>query len=350
VGLNPAERADVNGLKNLITAIDSHTAGEGTRLVISGLPRLRGDSMAEKMAQAQLHYSWLPGYLLLEPRGHKDLYGAWLVEPADPRADWGVLFMNNQGYETMCGHGLMGVATCLIETGMHPCQEPETRLLMDTPAGLVTVLAQVQAGLVQGVTFENVPAFVFQQEVDIVLPGGVSCRVDVVFGGNFFALVHTRQLGVELSIENVPRLTELGMQVRQVINERISVQHPQMAHIQRVIDVRFYHEVEKQGVNSRNIVVLGNRMIDRSPCGTGTCAELALLYQRGELKLGEPWVCESLLDTRFTGRIVAQTQVGNEHQSFDAIIPQVSGRAYLTGWRLFTPHPEDPFPQGFLIP
>lgn len=336
--------------KNLITAIDSHTAGEGTRLIISGLPPIHGATMVEKMAYAQSHLSWLPGFILLEPRGHKDLYGAILVSPCHPDADWGILFMNNQGFESMCGHGLIGVATSLLETGMIPMEGPITNLKIDTPAGLVQVQARIELGTVKEITFENVPAFVFQQNIRVNLPGGESLTVDIVFGGNFFVLVHASQLPVDLSRENLPLLTTLGMQIRQAVNDHIPVLHPHLPHIDQVIDVRFYQEVDLEGVNSRNVVILGDRMIDRSPCGTGTCAELALRSARGELETGIPWVCESILGTRFTGLVAAQTQVGSSPQIFEAVIPRISGRAFLTGWRLFTYQPEDPFPQGFLIP
>ncbi|MBN1535428.1 MAG: proline racemase family protein [Anaerolineales bacterium] len=336
--------------QKLISAIDSHTAGESTRLVISGLPPICGQTMLEKMAYAQNHLGWLPGYLLLEPRGHKDLYGAILVDPCNPKADWGVLFMNNQGYETMCGHGLIGVATCLLETGMISMHQPTTQLNLDTPAGLVSVWAKVEGGQVQEITFENVPAFVYQQDVRLDLSDGQSITLDVVFGGNFFAMVHTQQLGIELTLENTYRLASLGMDIRQTVNTHLSIHHPELSVIDHVTDVRFYHEIDSEGVDSRNVVILGNRMIDRSPCGTGTCAELALRYARGELKAGESWVCESILGTRFIGHIAGEAQVGAPPQRFNAIIPKISGRAFLTGWRLFNCHPDDPFPQGFLIP
>jgi len=340
----------MHDMNNLITAIDSHTAGEGTRLIISGLPSIRGSTIADKMAYAREHFAWLPGYILLEPRGHKDLYGAILVDPCTPEADWGVLFMNNQGYESMCCHGLIGVATCLLETGMVTIKGSETQLALDTPAGLVRVWAKVEANHVQEVTFENVPSFVYQRDVRVDLANGESIVIDVVFGGNFFALVHTSQLGIELNIENASRLVTLGIDIMQKMNTKLPIRHPEMPYIDRITDVRFYCEVAKKEVNSRNMVVLGNHMIDRSPCGTGTCAELALRYEKGELKVGEPWVCESILGTRFSSQIAAQTLIGNLPQQFTAIIPRISGRAYITGWRLVTQYPDDPFPQGFIIP
>ncbi len=340
----------MHNMKNLITAIDSHTAGEGTRLITGGLPYIRGSTMAEKMAYARDHLAWLPGYILLEPRGHKDLYGAILVEPCNPEADWGVLFMNNQGYETMCGHGLIGVVTSLLETGMVSSEQSEAHLALDTPAGLVKARAKIQSSYVTEVTFDNVPAFVYQQDVWIKLAKGKTIQLDIVFGGNFFALVHTSQLGIELSIKNASRLSDLGMEILQIVNAQFSIQHPELPFIDQITDVRFYCEVEKEGINSRNMVVLGNHMIDRSPCGTGTCAELALRHARGELKDGETWVCESILGTCFSGQVAAQTIVGNLPQQFRAIVPRITGRAYITGWRLFTWCPDDPFPEGFIIP
>jgi len=340
----------MHDMKNLITAIDSHTAGEGTRLITGGLPYIRGCTMAEKTAYARDHLAWLPGYILLEPRGHKDLYGAILVEPCNPEADWGVLFMNNQGYETMCGHGLIGVVTCLLETGMVLSKGSETQLALDTPAGLVRARATIEAAYVTEVTFDNVPAFVYQQDVRLKLADGKSITLDIVFGGNFFALVHSDQLGIELSIENASRLSDRGMEILHMVNAQLSIQHPELPFINHISDVRFYCEVEKEGINSRNMVILGNHMIDRSPCGTGTCAELALRHARGELKDGETWVCESILGTCFSGQVAAQTIVGQPPQRFKAVVPRITGRAYITGWRLFSRCPDDPFPQGFIIP
>jgi proline racemase len=330
-----------------IHTIDSHTAGEGTRLVTAGLPPLRGSTMGEKMADAQATLGWLPGAILLEPRGHKDLYGALLCEPCDPLADIGVVFMNNQGYEPMCGHGLIGVVTCLIETGVFAADVPEKTLLLDTPSGLVRAVARVEEKRVLGVAFENVPAFALQLDAQLLLADGKSLRIDIAFGGNFFALIDAGEAGVRLERSDVSHIAGLGMQILAAANEQFPVRHPQMSYLDRITDVRFYTAVTR--LHSRNVVVLGNQMVDRSPCGTGTCAELAVRYARGLLLPGETLIAESILDTRFCGTVIREVESGYNSLPYPAIFPRVEGRAYLTGLHELLIDPDDPFSKGFLL-
>ena len=335
-------------LSKIITTIDSHTAGEGTRLVTAGLPLIPGTTMAEKLAYAQNHLDWVPGLLLREPRGHKDLFGAILVPPCAPDADVGLLFMDNTGYEPMCGHAVIGVVTSLLETGSHTALEPKTQLTLDTPAGLVRTAAQVQDGAVQAVTFENVPAFAWRQDIQLAVPQFGSLTVDVAFGGNFFFLVDATQLEIELIPANAARLAGLGMRILAAGNDQIAVRHPQLPHIDRVIDLRFY--VATPGsAHSRNVVILGDHMVDRSPCGTGTCAEMALHHACGELDVGQDFVSESIIGTCFTGRIVAETSVGSGPGALEAVRPQITGRAHITGLQQLVLQPGDPFPQGFVL-
>jgi proline racemase len=332
----------------VITAIDSHTAGEGTRMVTSGLPPIPGATMADKLAHAQAHLAWVPRLLLREPRGHKDLFGTLLVPPCAPEADVGVLFMDNIGYEPMCGHAVIGVVTSLLETGTLEMVEPETAVTLDTPAGLVRAKAQIEDGGVVAVTFENVPAFVWRQDVLLAVPDVGKLAVDVAFGGLFFVLAHAGQLDIELVPANATRLADLGMRILAAANEQIPVGHPELPHIDRIIDMRFY--VEQGGAaSSRNVVVLGDRMVDRSPCGIGTCAEMALRYARGQLDVGQPFVVESILGTRFAGRVVGETQVGSGAEALPAVRPQITGSAYITGLQQFVLQPGDPFPEGFLL-
>lgn len=332
-----------------ISTIDSHTAGECTRLVINGLPPLLGQTMAEKLAYAEEHLSWVPGLLLLEPRGHKDLFGAILVPPCSPAADIGVLFMDNKGYEPMCGHAVIGIVTTLLETGMFEAVEPETLITLDTPSGLIHAYAEVKDGRVIAVSFENVPSFVYRSDVTLKVPEVGDLVVDVVFGGLFFVLVHAHQLRIELIPDNAARLADLGMRILEAANEQVSVRHPELPHIDKILDVRFYEELGSDGADGRNVVILGDHMIDRSPCGTGTCAEVALRYARGQLGLGEPFVTESIIGTRFTAQVVAETQVGGGSEVFPAVIPRITGSAYITGFHQLVLDPNDPFPEGFWL-
>jgi len=331
----------------LISTVDSHTAGECTRLVMSGLPPIPGQTVAEKLTYAQEHLPWVPGFLLTEPRGHKDMFGAGLVSPCSPEADIGVLFMDNQGYEPMCGHAVIGTATTVLEVGMFEMTEPETLVTLDTPSGLVRAYAQVKDAHVVAVSFENVPAFVYRSDVALHVPAVGDLTVDICFGGLFFVFVNARQLDIELVPANGARLADLGMRILAAVNEQIAVRHPELPHIDRIIDVRFYVEPGGDGADSRNVVILGDHMVDRSPCGTGTSAETALRYARGQLGLGESFVTESIIGTRFTGQAVADTQVGSGSGLFPAVIPRVTGRAHVTGFHRFVLDADDPFPQGF---
>jgi proline racemase len=305
--------------------------------------------MADKLAHAAEHLAWLPGYLLLEPRGHQDLFGAVLVPPCDPRADLGVLFMDNRGYEPMCGHAVIGTVTTLLETGVFPAGEPEARLTLDTPAGLVTARARVRNGRVESVAFQNVPAFVYRSGIPLATPALGSLQVDVVFGGLFFVFLDAQQIELELVPENATRLASLGMEILGEANRQIPVAHPELPHIDRILDLRFYVEPGSEGADSRNVVILGDHMVDRSPCGTGTSAEVALRHARGLLEVGESFVTESIVETRFRGRALGVTTLGSGKQIYQAVIPEVTGQAFLTGFHRFVLADGDPFPEGFQL-
>jgi proline racemase len=336
-------------LRNSIWTIDSHTAGEGTRLVTQGLPPLQGQTMGEKMEYAQKSIPWAPGALLLEPRGHKDLYGAILTPPCNPEADFGVVFMNNQGYEPMCGHGLIGVVTSLLEMGMLPGIEPKTELKADTPAGLIDIQVQFQNGRALMVAFENVPSFAVALDVPLDLENGYTINADVAFGGNFFALVRSDQLDLDLTIENTARLTETGMLALQAANQKVRIVHPHMSYLNRITDLRFYTDSRTPGIDSQNLVILGDRMVDRSPCGTGTCAELAVRYARHMIGLGEAFVTQGILGTHFRATAICEASQSPGEFPYPAIIPRLEGQAYLTGTHEFFYLEDDPFKTGFLI-
>jgi proline racemase len=307
--------------------------------------------MSEKLAYAAEHLAWVPGLLLGEPRGHKDLFGAVLVPPSHPEAAAGVLFMDNVGYEPACGHATIGTITCLLAAGIVEAVEPETHLVLDTAAGPVRASVAVRGGEAEHVTFENVPAFVYRRGVDVSVPGVDDLLVDVAFGGNFFAMVDVAANGLDLDLAPAAsgQLADWGMRILAAVNERVAVRHPELTDIERIIDLRFYRDVAERGVDSRNVVVLGDHMIDRSPCGTGTCAEMALRHARGTLDIGEDFVSESILGTRFTGRLVGLTTVGEGDDAFAAVRPRITGSAYVTGFHNMVLQPRDPFPEGFLL-
>ncbi len=310
----------------IVSTIDSHTAGEPTRLVVSGLPPLRGATMAEKMIYARNELDGLHGLLMLEPRGRQDMYGALLTTPSDPGADFGLIFMNTQQYTTMCGHAVIGAATTVLETGMVQAVEPETTVVFDTPVGLVHTRARIKEGRVLEVSFNNMPVFAYQLDARLSVPGLGELPVDIVYSGGFFALVEAERIGLELVPANARALADLGTRLRHAANAQLSVQHPDLSFVSTVDAIEFHGPAERQAdgaLRARNAAIFGERTIDRSPCGTGTCARMAVLHARGELKVGQRFVSESIIGTRFIGQIVGETRVGK----YQAIVPRVAGRA-----------------------
>ena len=323
--------------------IDTHTAGEPTRVVVAGFPFLRG-SMSEKRRQLQAEYDFIRTALMHEPRGHADMFGAIIMEPADPDADIGVVFMDAGGYLAMCGHGSIGVAVAALTTGLVPLKEPTTEILMDTPAGLVRARAQAEDGRVREVAVENVPAFLCRSGVEVETPSG-PVELDISFGGNFFALVPARSLGLEVKLDHLPMLVERGLAIRAAVNEQVEVAHPTQSHINTVDLVEIYEDLEGKEAGCRNAVVFGEGQVDRSPCGTGTSAKMAALYAKGHLDLRSPFVSESIIGTRFTGRLLREEQI----EGRTVVVPEIAGNAYVTGFQQFVVDPNDPLGLGFRI-
>ena len=332
----------------IVSTIDSHTAGEPTRLVTGGLPPLRGATMAAKMIYARNELDGLRGLLMLEPRGRQDMYGALLTAPSDPQADFGLIFMNTQQYTTMCGHAVIGAATAVIETGMIQAIEPETSVVFDTPVGLIHTQARVEKDRVLEVAFNNAPVFVHQLDARLSVPDLGELAVDIVYSGGFFVLIEAERVGLELVPANARALADLGTRLRQTANAQLSVRHPELSFMSTIDAVEF-HGPAKPGadgiLSARTAATFGERTIDRSPCGTGTCAKMAVLHLRGQLKVGQRFVSESIIGTRFIGQIMKETRVGG----YQAIVPRVGGRAYLTGFHQFVLDPDDPFPHGFSL-
>ena len=328
---------------HVFNAVDTHTAGEPTRVVVSGVPFLRG-SMAEKRCQLQEEYDFIRTALMHEPRGHKDMFGAILTAPVHPEADLGVIFMDTGGYLAMCGHGSIGAVAAALETGVVARREPETMVSLDTVAGLVRARVAIEDGRVGEIAVENVPAFLLYSDAEIELGTG-TVRVDIAFGGNFFALVPAHRLGLTIEPSQLGELVQRGMEIRTVINEQVEVVHPVQPHIHTVDLVEIYEDEPEEGIDCRNIVVFGDAQMDRSPCGAGTSAKMAALYARGRLPLGKPFVNESIIGTCFTGRLLREALVGR----ITAVVPEIGGRAYVTGLQQFVVDPRDPLRAGFQL-
>lgn len=328
-----------------IHAVDSHTQGEPTRVVVGGVGPVPGRTMAQKMAHLSRHKDSLRTALMLEPRGHRDMFGSILFDPVSDGADLGIVFMDSGGYLTMCGHGTIGAVTVALETGLVAMQEPETVVRLDTPAGLVTARAKVEGRRVREVTFRNVPSFLYKKDIPLEVPGWGEVKAAIGFGGNFFVLVKAADLDLTISPDQGGRLAEAGMAVLEAVNRQVKVEHPLEPHINSVALAEFYGPPQGQGADVQNCVVFGRGQVDRSPCGTGTCAKMAVLHAGGKLELNRDFVHQSIIGTTFTGRLVEETTVGD----LKAVVPEITGSAYITGLQQFVIDPDDPLSDGFLV-
>lgn len=329
----------------IISAIDTHTEGEPTRIVLSGLPSIRGTTMADKWAYARENMDHLRRALMHEPRGHRDMFGAILTSPCMPEADFGLMFMDSGGFLTMCGHGTIGTVMMLLEMGMVEAKEPETVVIFDTPAGLVKAHAVVEHGKACRAWIENVPAFLLKADVPVEVEGLGEITVDIAFGGNFFALISSDQIGVSLEPRRVKDLVDIGLRVRDAVNQQVPVEHPIEKHINKVELTEITGPPVHPEAHARNIMIFGEGSVDRSPCGTGTCARMAEMYAKGQLKLGEPFVHESIIGSLFHGELLREEKVG----PLTAVVPRIGGTAYITGIQHFVIDPADPMKYGFLV-
>lgn len=322
--------------------IDSHTVGEATRIIYDGFPKLPGETMMEKKKYLEEHYDCFRTALILEPRGHRDMFGALLTEPVHSEAHLGVIFMDSGGYLNMCGHGSIGTACMAVETGLVPVREPYTEVVLDTPSGLIRSKVHVVNGKAVEASILNVPSFLYRQHLQTEIPGYGLIPFDISFGGSFFALVNAEQIGLQLEISNVSAITELGMKLREKINHEVDIQHPYL-DIDTVDLIEFYAHSPSGGM--KNCVVFGEAQVDRSPCGTGTSAKMAAMYARGQLKLHEKFIYESIIGSRFKGEAMRELQIGG----MKAIVPQITGSAYITGMNQWIVDEDDPLKNGFLL-
>ena len=326
------------------SAVDSHTEGMPTRVITGGLGELPGASMQERRLYFEEHLDDLRLMLMREPRGHAAMSGAFLQPPTRADADWGVLFIEVSGCLPMCGHGTIGVATVLVECGMVDVTEPETVIRLDTPAGLVEVRVAVSGGHAERVTLRNVPAFVAELDARVDVDGLGTVRYDMAFGGNFYALVRADSVGLDPAPERADELISAGLQIIDAIGAAGPPIHPLDPAIRGCKHVVF-HVPGRDGADARNATAIHPGWLDRSPCGTGTSARMAQLHARGELPLGVDFTNESVIGSRFVGRLVEETRIGHTR----AVVPEITGRAWITGMGQYLLDPSDPFPTGFDI-
>jgi proline racemase len=327
-----------------LSAVDSHTEGMPTRVVTAGVGELPGATMAERRRYLIEERDDLRTLLMHEPRGHLAMSGSILQAPTRPDCDFGVVFIEVSGCLPMCGHGTMGTATVLVETGMVEVSEPVTRLRLDTPAGVVEAAVDVVDGRAAGVTIRNVPSFLVLADAAVKAQDLGEVVLDVAFGGNFYAIVPAASVGLEIHPSSHDRLIGAGLALTDAINEQLEFAHPTQPDIADCRHVVFTAP-GGGGASGRAAVAIHPGWLDRSPCGTGTSAVMAARFARGDLGLGEEFVHESFIGSRFVGELVEEVSVG----PYAAVVPTIRGRAWLTGIGTYLLDPEDPYPAGFLV-
>lgn len=328
-----------------ITTIDAHTGGEPFRVIVDGFPALKGDTILERRRYAKEHYDHLRTALMWEPRGHADMYGCILTPPVTRDADFGILFIHNEGFSTMCGHGIIGVATVVLETGMLPIVAPTTRIKIDSPAGLITAYAHIENGHVKDVSFHNVLSFVSELDAVVDVPGMGRIRYDLAFGGAFYAYVNAEHAGVTCSPQDFRPLIEKGMLIKRAVMQSREITHPFEEDLGFLYGVIFVGPPTQAGSHSRNVCIFAEGELDRSPTGTGVSGRLAIHHRRGEIKPNQPIVVESIIGSQFTGKVVETTTFG----PYPAIIPEVQGEAQIIGRNTLWINPNDPLRDGFIL-
>lgn len=329
--------------KKMFTTIDLHVSGEPLRIITGGLPEIKGATQLERRAYCMEHLDHVREVLMYEPRGHFDMYGCIITPPATPGADLGVLFMHNEGWSTMCGHGVIAVVTMAIETGMIEVEEDNQKFIIDCPCGPVTAYAKCNGNEVESVSFENVPSFVYQKNVPVQIDDYVF-NVDISYGGAFYAVANTKDIGLNVNSKDLWDLKVWGDKIKHYIEAQMEVKHP-VEDISGIYGVIFSDEPNHPTATLRNVVIFADRQVDRSPCGSGTATRVATLYEHGRLAEGGSFVHESITDGQFIGEVASLTQVG----SYQAVIPKVTGDAYITGFHQFVVDPKDSLSRGFLF-
>ena len=332
--------------KKILNTVDAHVAGEPVRVIVSGLPLVRGKTMIEKKKFFEENLDEYRCLLVNEPRGHSDMYLSVFTPPVTEDGDFGLLFLHNSGLSTMCGHATIGSVSVAVETGIVKINDGENKILVDTPAGRVTAVATVDKGKLVSVGFENVPAFVYKDNIPIPLRGS-EIKVAIVFAGGFFIFVEEEKLGIKVCPQDIQEMVSKSLEIKKWADENLEVIHPETATINGLYGVVVTAPLEKtiDGYMSRQTAIIDGGAVDRSPCGTGTSGRMALLHARGISSLEDKLHSISIIGTEFLGSSVKSVSV----KGIPAVVTKVSGTAHITGFHQFVLDPEDPLPNGFRL-
>lgn len=330
-----------------IKTIDMHTEGEPLRVIVEGFPELTGDTILDYRSFVRDNWDTLRTALMWEPRGHADMYGAIITPPVSPEADFGAFFLHNEGYSTMCGHAIIALATLAAETGLIKKEEGDNSVKIDTPAGLVHAFVRVKFGEIQSVYFHNVPSFVVALDQEVSVEGMGTIRYDLAFGGAFYAYVDAEEANVGLDKNSYRELIEKGMLIKQAVMEQSElIRHPFEEELSFLYGTIFIGESgEESMADDRNVCIFAEGEVDRSPTGTGVSGRMAIHYAREEVEVGERMLIESILGTQFWASVQSETEFGG----YKAIVPEVEGRAFITGMHEFLIDPNDPLGEGFIL-
>jgi proline racemase len=328
-----------------LETVEVHTAGEPFRIVISGLPEAQGDSIAERRTWFRQYADDIRQALIFEPRGHADMYGGYLTQAVSPGADIGIIFIHNEGYSDLCGHGIIALATAAVELGWVERTLPETRVGIDAPCGVIEAFVNWDGNHANGVRFINAPSFIYHRDVKVSTPTFGDVIGDIVYGGVFYFYTRGKSHGLPIRESSIDALTQFGAEVTHAANTNFLVKHPDSAEEGVIYGTVIDGEPRHAGSSQANCCIFADREVDRSPTGTGTAGRVAQLFLRGELQRDEILVNESIIGSVFRGRVIGETTVGD----FPAIIPEISGNAYLYGFCKWLFDPRDPFRNGFLV-
>ena len=329
-----------------ITTVDSHTAGEPTRLIVGGLGSVPGATMADKRIHFQENHDRIRRLLTREPRGGPEIFAACVTEPVTPGAAFGLIYMDTRRYPFLCGHATIGAVTTLIELGLIDCPGSETDVAVDTPSGVMRTRAFVKDGKAEAVAFHSVPAFVYQTGCRLDIPGWGEVEAETVCVGGFFVMLSAARLGLSLdpTPQNAARLIDLGMAAIAAANDQLTVRHPERPEVTTVDVTEIYQEGPRHD-RGASAVVYGESHLDRSPCGTGTTAKMTLFHHLGRIKKDQVYQSSGPLGTVFEARVVQETSVGD----LPAVVVEIKGGAYITGFQEYVLDPSDPFPDGYLL-
>lgn len=329
-----------------IHTIDMHTGGEPLRVIVDGFPLLEGNSVLERRQYVKTHFDHLRKALMFEPRGHADMYGCLLIPPNDPSADFGILFLHNEGYSTMCGHAVIAISKLAFEMNWVERVYPITQIEIDAPCGRITAFVENKDSKVTAVSFHCVPSFVVGLDLQVAVPEIGTINYDLAYGGAFYAYVNAKQINLSLEPNNYSKIIEAGRAIKQaVILSEQAIVHPFEEDLSFLYGTIFIDKSMTEGVDSRNVCVFADGEVDRCPTGSGVSGRMAIHFKRQDLQLGELMTIESITQSVFQGKVVETCSFG----SYEAVIPEVAGNAFITGQHEFLVDPDDPFKTGFFL-